>query len=138
MQAPPRGSLRRSRITVDLGAIRRNAERLREAAAPAELWAVVKADAYGHGAVGASRAALAGGASALCVATVREGEELREAFPSARILVMGPLAPLRGGGGARRAGSRSRSRRRSSRTGSPSTSRSTPAWAAGACPSRRR
>jgi alanine racemase len=84
--------VRRSRITVDLGAIRRNAEALRAAAGRAELWAVVKADGYGHGAVGASRAALAGGASALCVATVREGEELREAFPSARILVMGPLA----------------------------------------------
>ena len=77
---------------VDLGAIRRNAARLREAAGPAELWAVVKADGYGHGAVGASRAALAGGATALCVATVREGDQLREAFPSARILVMSPLA----------------------------------------------
>ena len=85
--------MRRSRITVDLGAIRRNAARLREAAAPAELWAVVKADAYGHGAIGAARAALEGGASVLCVATAREGEDLREAFPSARILVMGPLAP---------------------------------------------
>ena len=50
--------MRRSEITVDLAAIRRNAARLRDAAAPAELWAVVKADAYGHGAVGAARAAL--------------------------------------------------------------------------------
>ena len=82
----------RSRITVDLAAIRRNAARLRETASPAELWAVVKADAYGHGAVGAARAALEGGAAALCVATAREGEDLREAFPSARILVMSPLA----------------------------------------------
>jgi alanine racemase len=81
----------RSRITVDLAAIRRNAVLLRETVAPAELWAVVKADAYGHGAVGAARAALEGGASALCVATAREGEDLREAFPSARILVMSPL-----------------------------------------------
>ena len=85
--------MRRSRITVDLGAIRRNAVVLRDAVDPVELWAVVKADAYGHGAVGAARAALAGGASALCVATAREGEDLREAFPSARILVMGPLSP---------------------------------------------
>ena len=60
---------------------------------PAELWAVVKADAYGHGAVGAARAALEGGASVLCVATAREGEDLREAFPSQRILVMSPLDP---------------------------------------------
>jgi alanine racemase len=84
--------MRRSRITVDLAAIRRNAARLRKTASPAELWAVVKADAYGHGAVGAARAALEGGASTLCVATAREGENLREAFPSMRILVMSPLA----------------------------------------------
>ena len=57
--------MRRSRITVDLGAVRRNAVFLRDAADPAELWAVVKADAYGHGAVGAARAAPAGGAPAL-------------------------------------------------------------------------
>ena len=81
----------RSTITVDLGALRRNAGVLRDAVAPAELWAVVKADAYGHGAVGAARAALEGGASVLCVATAREGGDLREAFPSARILVMGPF-----------------------------------------------
>jgi alanine racemase len=81
----------RSTITVDLGALRRNAGGLRDAVAPAELWAVVKADAYGHGAVGAARAALEGGASVLCVATAREGGDLREAFPSARILVMGPF-----------------------------------------------
>jgi alanine racemase len=85
--------MRRSRITVDLAAIRRNAAVLRETASPAELWAVVKADGYGHGAVGAARAALEGGASVLCVATAREGEDLREAFPSQRILVMSPLAP---------------------------------------------
>ncbi len=85
--------MRRSRITVDLASIRRNAAVLSATAAPAELWAVVKADAYGHGAIGAARAALEGGASGLCVATAREGEDLREAFPTARILVMGPLAP---------------------------------------------
>lgn len=81
----------RSEITIDLGALRRNVERLRAAAAPAEVWAVVKADAYGHGAVDAARAALAGGAAGLCVATVAEGEELRAAFPDARVLVMSPL-----------------------------------------------
>ncbi len=85
--------MRRSRITVDLAAIRHNAALLCETAAPSELWAVVKADGYGHGAVGAARAALEGGATALCVATVLEGADLREAFPSTRILVMSPLAP---------------------------------------------
>jgi alanine racemase len=83
--------VRRSRISVDLGALRHNAGRLRDAAEPAELWAVVKADAYGHGAVPAARAALDGGALALCVATAREGFDLREALPSTRILVLGPL-----------------------------------------------
>jgi alanine racemase len=81
----------RSEITIDLGALRRNVEHLCAAAAPAEVWAVVKADAYGHGAVDAARAALAGGATALCVATVSEGEEVRWAVRDARILVMGPL-----------------------------------------------
>jgi alanine racemase len=81
----------RSEITIDLRALRRNVERLCATAAPAEVWAVVKADAYGHGAVDAARTALAAGAGALCVATVSEGEEVRRAAPDARILVMGPL-----------------------------------------------
>jgi alanine racemase len=81
----------RSTVTIDLGAIRRNAETLRRAAGGAELWAVVKADGYGHGAVDVSRAALAGDASALAVATLAEALPLRAAFPDARLLVMGPV-----------------------------------------------
>ena len=65
---------------------------MREAAAPAELWAVVKADAYGHGAVDVARVALEEGAAALCVATAPEGAALRRSLARARILVMGPLA----------------------------------------------
>ena len=80
----------RSLVTIDVGAIRRNAGRLRDLLAPAELWAVVKADGYGHGAVDVGRAALDGGAAALCVATVGEAIVLRPAFPSARIVVLGP------------------------------------------------
>ena len=83
--------MRRSEITIDLSALRRNVRRLREAAGDAELWAVVKADAYGHGAKDVAGAALAAGAAALCVATVSEGEALRQRYPEARILVMGPL-----------------------------------------------
>src|SRR5919108_1688856 len=82
----------RSEITIDLDALARNAARLREAAAPAELWAVVKADAYGHGAVDCARAALRAGAAALCVATAAEGAELRATLPEARVIVMSPLA----------------------------------------------
>jgi alanine racemase len=82
----------RSEISIDLGALRRNARRLLEALAGVELWAVVKADAYGHGAADCARAALDGGASALCVATVPEALALRAANIGARIVVMGPTA----------------------------------------------
>ncbi|MGH3052848.1 MAG: alanine racemase [Gaiellaceae bacterium] len=84
--------MRRSVVEIDLRALRRNAARLREAAGPSELWAVVKADAYGHGAADAAGAALDAGASALCVVTAQEGAALRSRFPETRILVMGPLA----------------------------------------------
>ena len=66
--------------------------RLLAALQGSELWAVVKADAYGHGAGDVSGAALEAGAAALCVATVGEGLSLRRAFGDARILVMGPVS----------------------------------------------
>ena len=50
--------------------------------------AVVKADGYGHGGVRAARAALAGGADRLGVATLGEGVELREAGVSAPIMLL--------------------------------------------------
>ena len=65
--------MHRSEITIDLGAIRHNARRLLDALGGAELWAVVKADGYGHGAVDVGRAALEAGASVLCVAAVERG-----------------------------------------------------------------
>jgi alanine racemase len=63
-----------------------------EALEGAELWAVVKADAYGHGAREVARAALEAGARALCTATVPEALELRRALREARILVLGPAS----------------------------------------------
>lgn len=83
--------MKRSSFTIDLGAVRRNAETLKRAAGAAELWAVVKAEGYGHGAVDVSRAALDGGATALCVATVPEALDVRTALREARIVVMGPV-----------------------------------------------
>jgi alanine racemase len=80
----------RSEITIDLGAVRRNVRRLRQALGRSELWAVVKADGYGHGAVDVAAAALDEGAQAVCVATVAEALPLRDEFPRVRILVMGP------------------------------------------------
>jgi alanine racemase len=58
----------------------------------AELWAVVKANAYGHGAVDVACAALEAGARALCTATVPEALALRRELAEARILVMGPVS----------------------------------------------
>jgi alanine racemase len=82
--------MHRSEITIDLGAIRHNARRLLDALDGSELWAVVKANGYGHGASDVGRAALEAGATALCVATVDEGLALRQGEPAARILIMGP------------------------------------------------
>ncbi len=80
----------RSEITIDLGALQRNVRTLVRTLDGAELWAVVKANGYGHGAVDCARAALAAGATMVCVATVAEALELRVAMPEARVLVLGP------------------------------------------------
>ena len=80
----------RSEIVVDLAAIRRNVATLLRSLAGAELWAVVKANGYGHGATDVAGAALNAGAAALCVATVPEALALRREFRTERILVMGP------------------------------------------------
>jgi alanine racemase len=87
--------MHRSELTIDLGALRRNVRTLLRALAGSQLWAVVKADAYGHGAVDAAGAALGAGAHALCVATIPEAIELRLEYPTARILCMGPVSASR-------------------------------------------
>jgi alanine racemase len=82
----------RSLFTVDLGAIRANTRTLLGVLGGSELWAVVKADAYGHGAADVAPAALTAGATALCVTSVAEALALRPSVPEARILVLGPTA----------------------------------------------
>jgi alanine racemase len=83
----------RAIATVDLVAIRRNAAVLRSHLAPkVRLCAVVKADAYGHGALPCARAALAGGATWLAVATAAEAAQLRSSGLDEPILVMGALS----------------------------------------------
>jgi alanine racemase len=78
---------------VNLAAIERNVGRLRAATGPdVGLSAVVKADGYGLGAAPAARAALAGGATSLAVATAREAAELRGAGITGRVLVLGALS----------------------------------------------
>ncbi len=78
-------------------AIEANVRCLAELAGDAALCAVVKADGYGHGAVTAARAALAGGASWLGVATIPEALEAAEAAESvgsdAPVLVLSEVAP---------------------------------------------
>jgi alanine racemase len=82
----------RSEIAIDLGALRRNVKTVLRALDGSELWAVVKADGYGHGAVECGEAALGAGASALCVTTVPEALALRRELADARILVLGPAS----------------------------------------------
>lgn len=77
---------------VDLGAIERNCAHLRaQLGGEAELCAVVKADGYGHGDVWCAKAAQAGGATWLAVATADEAAELRRHGIAGRVLVMGAL-----------------------------------------------
>jgi alanine racemase len=61
--------MHRSELTIDLGALRRNVRVLRRTLGAAQLWAVVKANGYGHGAVDVARTALDEGAAVLGVAT---------------------------------------------------------------------
>jgi alanine racemase len=93
--------MHRSELMIDLAALRRNARTLLRALAGSELWAVVKANGYGHGGSDVAGAALGAGATALCVATVPEGLDLRHEFPTARIIVMGPAGSNREIGQAR-------------------------------------
>ena len=81
----------RSAARIDLGAIRHNVEVLARAAGRAEVVAVVKANAYGHGAAPVARAALEGGASRLGLAALAEVEELRAAGVDAPLVLWGPL-----------------------------------------------
>ena len=96
--------MHRSEINVDLGALRRNVRTLLRALDGSQLWAVVKADGYGHGAVDAAGAALGAGATALCVATIPEGLALRSEYRVERIVVLGPAGSNRETAQARDAG----------------------------------
>ncbi len=86
--------LRPAWVEVDLGAIERNTRQLVGIVGRGvELMAMVKANAYGHGAVQVSRAALRGGAQWLGVFAAGEGLELRRAGIDAPVLVVGATPP---------------------------------------------
>jgi alanine racemase len=87
-------SVARAQARINVAAIERNCSRLcKELHGGASLCAVVKADGYGHGAAASARAALAGGATSLAVASAEEARELRDAGLRVPVLVMGALSP---------------------------------------------
>ena len=78
---------------INLSALAHNVYVLATESAPSEVWAVVKANAYGHGALQCATTALEGGATGLCVALADEAIALRQAGVSAPILVMSEQPP---------------------------------------------
>jgi alanine racemase len=80
----------RAWVEIDLSAIAYNVKQIKTVLSPqTALMAVVKADAYGHGATSVAQAACEAGATGLAVATIPEGIELREAGIDQPILVLG-------------------------------------------------
>jgi alanine racemase len=79
---------------IDLDAVRDNLARVRaRVGAQCRVVAVVKANAYGHGAIQVAKAALAAGARELAVADCGEGARLREAGIDAPVCILGPSLP---------------------------------------------
>lgn len=91
-QSPNLARMRQERawVEIDLSALTQNVSQIKQLLAPkTDLMAVVKADAYGHGAVTVARSVIQAGANWLGVATIPEGIELREAGIKTPILVLG-------------------------------------------------
>ncbi|MES5816398.1 alanine racemase [Streptomyces sp. RG80] len=82
----PRSTPLRARAEIDLAALRANVRTLRALAPGAALMAVVKSDAYGHGAVPCARAAVEAGATWLGTATPEEALELRAHGITGRVM----------------------------------------------------
>ncbi len=81
------GALRRATLTLDLSALRHNAEIAKKAAGGRKIMAAVKADGYGHGAATVAHA-LRESVDGFMVATLGEGEALRQAGITQRIVVL--------------------------------------------------
>ena len=80
----------RAWVEVNLSAIKHNVQQLKSLlTASTELMAIVKADAYGHGAIDVSQTAIAAGATWLGVATIPEGIQLRKAGITTPIVILG-------------------------------------------------
>ncbi|HYO97971.1 MAG TPA: alanine racemase [Polyangiaceae bacterium] len=88
-RALPGDAVRPTRAEVNLANLRHNLRVMQRCARGAEVWAVLKADGYGHGAKAVARTLERAGASGVCVALLEEGIELRQAGIRLPILVMG-------------------------------------------------
>lgn len=88
-RAAPADAVRPTRAEVNLAALRHNLRVVQKHAEGQKVWAVLKADGYGHGAPAVARTLERAGADGFCVALLEEGIELREAGIVAPILVMG-------------------------------------------------
>jgi alanine racemase len=88
-RAAPADAVRPTRAEVNLEALRHNLRIVLRHAGASKVWAVLKADGYGHGAPAVARTLERAGAHGFCVALLEEGVELREAGIKVPILVMG-------------------------------------------------
>lgn len=85
---------RPTRAEIDLAALRHNFDQVRrQVGAQRDILAVVKADAYGHGAIAVARTLETAGAAAFAVALIEEGVALRQAGLQRPILVFGAILP---------------------------------------------
>ena len=85
---------RATRAEIDLQAFQHNLQTLRKYLDPqTQIMAVVKADAYGHGAIPCARIAVENGADYLGAGVIEEGIELRENGLNAPILILGSIFP---------------------------------------------
>ncbi|HEX4334408.1 MAG TPA: alanine racemase [Polyangiaceae bacterium] len=87
-RALPNEAVRPTRAVINLAALRHNL-RVLQRATKSPVWAVLKADGYGHGAKAVARTLERAGVTGICVALLEEGIELREAGIKLPILVMG-------------------------------------------------
>jgi alanine racemase len=85
----PADAVRPTRAEVNLANLRHNLRVMQRSAGGKPVWAVLKADGYGHGAKGVARTLERAGASGICVALLEEAIELREAGIRVPILVTG-------------------------------------------------
>ncbi|MGE0322396.1 MAG: alanine racemase [Polyangiaceae bacterium] len=88
-RALPADSVRPTRAEVNLANLRHNLRVVQRHAGNSQVWAVLKADGYGHGSKAIARTLERAGVKGICVALLEEGVELREAGIKLPILVMG-------------------------------------------------